>query len=286
MANGRAEIEFAYDDGRTRLAHLDQSDPLRILFPEVANDEPTTGALVTTSGGLVGGDQLAIQVHGAVGTASRIVGQAAEKVYRSTGADVTIEVRLDASEGAWLEWLPQETILFDSRPPAPPHARSRSAPGARLLAGEIIVSRAHGHGRNRDRRSGAHDAWEMYAASGRLGLGGRRASWRADLPTTLLRAIRRAWMARLRLSRASSMSATTRVRPTGRSPGTCCPRARARRPGMCVGATCVGDVLVVRWAGPDDASAPARRLWGILGRVPPSRCRLSRAYAAPLAHVN
>ncbi|MDE0779981.1 MAG: urease accessory protein UreD [Alphaproteobacteria bacterium] len=159
MAAGRAEIGFAYDDGRTRLATLDQSDPLRILFPYVSPDEPITGALVTTSGGLVGGDSLKIVVRGESHTASRIVGQAAEKIYRSTGADVTIEVRLDASEGAWLEWLPQETILFEN-------ARMRRVTlaevsgGARLLAGEMIVFGRTAMGESMTRGL-VRDAWEI-----------------------------------------------------------------------------------------------------------------------------
>ena len=38
---------------------------------------------------------------------------AAEKIYRSTGPDAEMNVRLDIGEGARLAWLPQETILFD-----------------------------------------------------------------------------------------------------------------------------------------------------------------------------
>lgn len=165
MVAGRAEIEFADDGGRTRLAHLDQSDPLRILFPEVDPREPVTGALVTTSGGLVGGDTLGISVTGAKNTASRIVGQAAEKIYRSTGADVTIEVRLDTSDGAWLEWLPQETILFEN-------ARMRRTTiaevgvGARLLAGEMIVFGRTAMGESMTRGL-VRDVWEIRRA-GRL----------------------------------------------------------------------------------------------------------------------
>ena len=38
---------------------------------------------------------------------------AAEKIYRSTGPDAEMDVKLDVGEGAQLAWLPQETILFD-----------------------------------------------------------------------------------------------------------------------------------------------------------------------------
>ena len=44
--------------------------------------------------------------------------------------------------GAWLEWLPQETILFERAPAAPGGPWPKSGVGARLLAGEMIVSSA------------------------------------------------------------------------------------------------------------------------------------------------
>ena len=159
MVAGRAHIEFGHRDGATHLATLDQSDPLRILFPHVARDEPATGTLVTTSGGLVGGDELSIGMRGAPHTASRIVGQAAEKIYRSTGADVTIDVALDAREGAWLEWLPQETILFEG---ARMRRRTRVEVGARarLLAGEAIVFGRTAMGESMTRGL-ARDSWEI-----------------------------------------------------------------------------------------------------------------------------
>lgn len=165
MASGRAEVEFGCRNGRTRLVGLDQADPLRILFPQVADDEPVTGALVTTSGGLVGGDHLSIGVRCGAQTASRIVGQAAEKIYRTAAHDVTIEVTLDASDGAWLEWLPQETILFeDSRMRR--RTRAEVGAGARMMAGESIVFGRTAMG-ERVSRGLVRDAWEIYRG-GRL----------------------------------------------------------------------------------------------------------------------
>jgi urease accessory protein len=39
--------------------------------------------------------------------------QAAEKVYRSRGAEAHVHNRLRVTTGAFLEWLPQESILFN-----------------------------------------------------------------------------------------------------------------------------------------------------------------------------
>jgi urease accessory protein len=93
---------------------------------------------VTTSGGLVGGDRLDVGISVGEGASAMVVAQAAEKVYRSAGADCAVSVSLAAGEGAWLEWLPQETILFDG---ARLRRRTRleAAPGGRILAGEMLV---------------------------------------------------------------------------------------------------------------------------------------------------
>lgn len=136
--HGVAEIAFALDDGADRLRHLFQRAPLRVLFPLPEPGDIPVAALVTTSGGLVGGDRLDVTVSAGPGASAMVVAQAAEKIYRSTGADCAISVVLDVGEGGWLEWLPQETIAFDG-------ARLRrrtalqAAPGGRILAGEMLV---------------------------------------------------------------------------------------------------------------------------------------------------
>lgn len=136
--HGVAEVGFVRKQGETRLDHLYQHDPLRVLFPTPPMDDLPNAVLVTTSGGLVGGDRLDISVSAGPHTAAMATAQAAEKVYRSAGEDSVIDVRLSVGNDAWLEWLPQETILFDG-------ARLRRQTridldaGAKVLAGEILV---------------------------------------------------------------------------------------------------------------------------------------------------
>jgi urease accessory protein len=145
MVTGVAEIGFAYRDGTTRLAHLYQRNPLRVLFPEPAEGEGALGVLVTTSGGLVAGDRLDIAIEVGEGATAHITASAAEKIYRSLGATTAIEQRLAVGEGGWLEFLMPETILFED-------ARLRRdtiidlMPGAGLLAGDITVFGRHAHG--------------------------------------------------------------------------------------------------------------------------------------------
>ncbi len=136
--HGAARLVYRLRDGRTALADLYQRDPQRVLFPRVPQAEPETAVLVTTSGGLVGGDNLQVSVTAGADTQVLVTTQAAEKIYRSSGADCRIETDLCVANGAWLEWLPQETILFDG-------ARLRRQTrvdlrtGGRLLAGEMTV---------------------------------------------------------------------------------------------------------------------------------------------------
>jgi urease accessory protein len=70
-------------------------------------------ALVNTAGGLAGGDEVTIGVVLDGGAAATISTPAAEKIYRSLDPETRITTRLEAGPGAMLEWIPQETILFD-----------------------------------------------------------------------------------------------------------------------------------------------------------------------------
>ena len=138
MTEGAVEIRFGRRDGVTRLAHLYQRDPLRVLFPAPAAGDPPVAVIVTTSGGLVAGDRLDIRVELAPGAMAHVTASAAEKVYRSTGRTTVIKQNLSIGPGAALEFLPPETILFDG-------ARLQRetiidlAPGSAFLGGDIVV---------------------------------------------------------------------------------------------------------------------------------------------------
>ncbi|MBV8408621.1 MAG: urease accessory protein UreD [Alphaproteobacteria bacterium] len=139
-ASGACRVAFDLRQGRTRLGDLYQRDPCRVLFPAPEPGEPPLAVLLTTSGGVTDGDSLEIAVEigpkaGAVATT-----QAAEKVYRaargSEHCSITVALRL--AESAALDWLPQETIVFQG-------ARLKRCtiadvePGAALLACEMVV---------------------------------------------------------------------------------------------------------------------------------------------------
>ena len=138
VTHGRAEVGFALRDGVTRLKHLYQHEPLRVLFPDAPAGDVPVAALVTTSGGLVGGDRIEIAATVGAGAQARIAPQAAEKIYRSLGPPVVVELGFEVGPGAWLEYLPLETILFDGAR-LERSCRLDLAADARAMAGEILV---------------------------------------------------------------------------------------------------------------------------------------------------
>ncbi len=144
VTDGRAEVAFkpgtgpAHQAGMAALDHLYYRDPMKILFPRPVPGDLATAVLVTTSGGMVGGDHLAFEGRVKDGASALFTAQAAEKIYRSAGPDCVMSVDLVAEDNGWLEWLPHETILFDQ-------ARLKRkttvlvAGSGQILAGEIMV---------------------------------------------------------------------------------------------------------------------------------------------------
>jgi urease accessory protein len=59
------------------------------------------------------GDRFAVEVEAQSGASVTVATPAAEKVYRSDGPVAEMAVGLAVGESARLDWLPQETILFD-----------------------------------------------------------------------------------------------------------------------------------------------------------------------------
>ena len=156
---GGARVTLRDDAGTTRLRELWHHDPVRVLLPEPVDDALPHVVLLNTAGGLVGGDSLRTEIE--VGDRARalVTGQSAEKVYRSDGPEVAIRTALSAGRDAWLEWMPQETILFDASRLDRRLSISLAA-GARCLAGEILVFGRRARGETIG-RAWLRDRWEI-----------------------------------------------------------------------------------------------------------------------------
>ncbi len=129
---GTAELAFRADGGTTRLERAWQSGCARLRLPR-QHDVP-----FPTAGGLTGGDRLSAEVTVGAGAQAVVTGQAAEKIYRSAGGVAAVDNRLLLGPGARLDWLPQETILFDGGA-LERRTTVDMAADARLTATELVI---------------------------------------------------------------------------------------------------------------------------------------------------
>ncbi len=157
--HGVAEIGFANRDGRTRLRHLYERDPLRVLFPRSEAGEPPQAVIVTTSGGLVAGDRIDVSVTLEDGAAAHVTASAAEKIYRSLGRTTEISQSMQIGNNALLEFLPPETILFDGARLRRVTTVEIAARGA-FLGGDIVIFGRRARG-ERFTRGLLHEVWEI-----------------------------------------------------------------------------------------------------------------------------
>ena len=237
--HGVAEIGFARRDGATRLAHLYEKNPLRVLFPKEDSNPAALAVIVTTSGGLVAGDRLDIAVDVGADAVAHATGSAAEKLYRSTGATTEIAQQLSVGSGGWLEFLPPETIVFDGT-----RLRRKTtvdlAQGAGFLGGGIIVfgRRARGEAFTRGL---LHEVWEV-RRDGALSWGD---ALHVDGDVAAI-------MADPACFDGAAACATLILVPPAGDPRTFIDEARAiqgRASGVRAGVTAVGGLLVARWLG-------------------------------------
>lgn len=130
---GHASAAFDLRDGRQRLADLRQQGSAKAIMLD-----PGELVFLNTSGGLTGGDALSYRLDLGPGTRLTATTQTAERIYRSTGPAARMGVRAHLGAGSHLDWLPQETILFDRA-----HAQRRTeitlAEGATCLTCETLV---------------------------------------------------------------------------------------------------------------------------------------------------
>jgi urease accessory protein len=163
MQRARGVGRFSLRQG-AQLERLFQEGSAKVRF-STSSDGARDAVLINTAGGLAGGDAFEWGVTLGPDARCRVVTQACEKVYRSRGETARTAVSLTVGAGAVLEWLPQETILFDQ-------ARLdrtfdiEVAPTGRLLAVEAVIAGRQAMGES---GGGAHlaDRWRV-TRDGRL----------------------------------------------------------------------------------------------------------------------
>jgi urease accessory protein len=113
-AQGELRVTVGLRDGRTVLRDLRQQGCMKARFPHPIDAHETV--TLNTSGGVAGGDHLETHLHVQPGAHALFASQAAERFYRALPANAPAHIRttLTIEAGARAEWLPQESILFDS----------------------------------------------------------------------------------------------------------------------------------------------------------------------------
>lgn len=97
----------------TVLDRFRQSGSLKCLYPRT-NAPAMQAVLVNTAGGVTGGDRFQTHAQATFGTQLTLTTQACERAYRAQPGQIGhVRTRLSVDQGARLNWLPQETILFD-----------------------------------------------------------------------------------------------------------------------------------------------------------------------------
>jgi urease accessory protein len=112
--HGKLNLVYADRLNTTQLIYNHHQAPLKVQRPFYPEGEKVCHSVILhTAGGVVGGDRLSSNIHLKTNAQALITTAAASKMYRSSGlqARQTIEIQVDTD--ACLEWLPQETILFN-----------------------------------------------------------------------------------------------------------------------------------------------------------------------------
>jgi urease accessory protein len=134
---GRLSLEFAVQGARTALSRRAHVGPLYAQRPFYPESDGTCHVYVLhPPGGVVGGDELSVEL--AVGPGARVLATtpAATKLYRCPERGSVVRNQLGVCEGGVLEWLPGETIAFGGAR-ASLLTRVVLEPGAHFLGWEI-----------------------------------------------------------------------------------------------------------------------------------------------------
>jgi urease accessory protein len=109
----RLQLGFEQNADKTLLVKREQFGPLTVQRPFYPEGGICHVYLLHPPGGIVGGDDLSISIKAAAHSHALITTPAAGKFYRSSGAQAKQTVEITVGESAALEWLPQETIIYE-----------------------------------------------------------------------------------------------------------------------------------------------------------------------------
>jgi urease accessory protein len=135
--HGHLQLTYRYDRSTTQAIRHQGTAPLKVqrsFYPE--SSAICHNTILHTAGGIVGGDKLGIEIELQPQSRAVITTAAAGKIYGSNGSVASQSIVQNISDNACLEWLPQETIIFD-RAIFHQHLRVNLCPTASWLGWEI-----------------------------------------------------------------------------------------------------------------------------------------------------
>nr|WP_233148878.1 urease accessory protein UreD [Shimwellia pseudoproteus] len=133
----RLALQFECVQGKTVLASTRRQGPLTVQRPFYPEGHPCHLYLLHPPGGVVGGDRLDIHLTLNQGCHTLVTMPGATKFYRSGGPQACVDQQFQLADGAILEWLPQDSILFPGARVAVRTVFSL-APSSVLLAWDLL----------------------------------------------------------------------------------------------------------------------------------------------------
>ena len=247
-------LEYERRAERTVLARRSHSGPLRVqrdLYPEGQGTCHTI--VVHPPGGIAGGDSLSVRARLGPQSAALLTTPGAGKWYRTQAIAARQTLEFDVAPGASMEWLPQETILFDG-----------------AIAEMRTTVRLEG--------DAAYTGWEILCF-GRAASGQKFSSGLLTLQTEIFFGEARLWAEQGRVAgddpllaspvglRGHSVCATLLAagREVSNEILSAC-RALAPAEGAICGVTRLPRLLIARWLGDsgEDARHYFAAMWGVL----------------------
>lgn len=131
------QLDFAQSHNKTLLVKRQHFGPLTVQRPFYPEGGVCHVYILHPPGGIVGGDELTVCTKARARSHALITTPAAGKFYRSPGAQATQAVEINVAEGAALEWLPQETIIYEGAQ-LKSSVKVDLAAGARFIGWEIL----------------------------------------------------------------------------------------------------------------------------------------------------
>jgi len=157
-SRGCGRLTVRGERGVTRLVEMFQGGSAKLRLPRTRTGA-VEAVMINSGGGMTGGDRFSWTVDVGDGATAVATTQACEKVYRADQGRAEVAARLTVGAGARLDWLPQETILFDRSALTRTIEADVTGDGRLLLAESVVLGRrAMGETLS---RAAFHDRWRV-----------------------------------------------------------------------------------------------------------------------------